>query len=405
MTDSALPEPRETPLIEPAPVLQRGAAQPATRPAPAPRRGGSGGAIFFSLLLSAALAAAGYYGWTHPSPDVAAALDDVGKQAQAASTQAGQAAGQVAGLSQQAAAFGPQLQSLSDRLDRLEKAAAQPPAAPPPQAADLGDLPKRVDDLTSRIEALANRPAPASASTAPAPADPGPATAALAQSVAELNQRTARAIESQKEAAAQALDAQKAELAQALEGQKAALTQLSMRLDQLAPRLNTLEQGIGRAKGSEADTTRLARIQAALAALQAGKPLGDIPGAPPALAQFASAAPPSEAKLRESFPVLAERARRVSQPDLKGRTIWQRALTRLQSAVTVRQGPDVLVGDPAAGILDDAGAKVQSGDLAGAVGVLHHLTGPAAAAMQGWMNDVGSLLAARAALADLAARG
>jgi hypothetical protein len=137
--------------------------------------------------------------------------------------------------------------------------------------------------------------------------------------------------------------------------------------------------------------------------LQAGRPLGALPDAPPALAQFATVAPPTEAKLRDQFPALADRAQEVSRPDLTGRSFWQRTLTRLQSAVMVRQGADVIVGDPAAGILGDARVKVQNGDLAGAVATLRQLNGPAASVMKPWENQASALVAARAALADMAA--
>jgi hypothetical protein len=56
-------------------------------------------------------------------------------------------------------------------------------------------------------------------------------------------------------------------------------------------------------------------------------------------------------------------------------------------------------------VLADAEVKVQNGDLAGAVHTLQALQGPAAAAMAGWVDQAQSLLAARAALASLAARG
>ena len=46
---------------------------------------------------------------------------------------------------------------------------------------------------------------------------------------------------------------------------------------------------------------RTARLQMANVALQSGKPLGEIPNAPPALAQFAAKAPPTEASLRLSL--------------------------------------------------------------------------------------------------------
>jgi hypothetical protein len=61
------------------------------------------------------------------------------------------------------------------------------------------------------------------------------------------------------------------------------------------------------------------------------------------------------------------------------------------------------VGDPAAGILAEADAKLQAGDLAGTVASIGKLRGPAADAMKNWADQASALLAARAALADLAA--
>lgn len=348
----------DVPPVAPPPPPDRG------KP-PATRRGGGGFAVLLTLLLCGGLGAAGYYAWTHPSPEAAQRIDAVAQQAQAAADQA--------------SAMSQQIQALAARVDRLEKA---PPPAPAPAAApvvgDLGDLPKRVDDLAAKVEALANRPEPP---PTPAPT-PGPTdSGASQQALADLTQR----------------------VSQAFDAQKTAVDALSARLDQLAPRIGALEQGVGKQKGTAVEIARLARIEAALVSLQDGKPLGVVAGAPPEVARFATVAPPTEASLREIFPALADHAQAVSRPDLSGRSFWQRTLTRLQSAVTVRQGPDVLVGDPAAGILSDARQRVQDGDLSGAVTVLRQLTGPAAAAMQGWVAQASALVAARAALADLAA--
>jgi hypothetical protein len=145
-------------------------------------------------------------------------------------------------------------------------------------------------------------------------------------------------------------------------------------------------------------------VQSAEVALQAGEKLGAIPNAPPALARFADTPPPTEAALREAFPAVAAHAREVSRPDLSQKTFLERTLSRLQQSVTVRQGDDVLVGDPAAGVLADAESKLQNDDLQGTVRTLGHLGGPAAQAVQGWVEQANALLAARDALAAMAAR-
>ena len=226
-----------------------------------------------------------------------------------------------------------------------------------------------------------------------------------AQQKAALDQ-SQTALAQQKDALDQsqtaALAAQKAALAQS---QGVILAQQKSAISQIDGRLSKLEQGAGTVEDAASRATRLERVQAAVVALQAGQKLGAIPGAPPALARFADKAPPTEAALRESFPALAAHARVVSQPDVAHRSFLRRALARLQQSVTVRQGDDVLVGDPAAGVLSDAEMRLQNGDLAGAVQRLGALHGPAAVAMAGWVDQASALIAARAALANLAARG
>ena len=75
---------------------------------------------------------------------------------------------------------------------------------------------------------------------------------------------------------------------------------------------------------------------------------------------------------------------------------------RMQSLVTVRQGDRVLVGDAVTGILEHARTQLDAGDVAGAVGTLDQLAGPAAAAMAPWRQQAQSLLDARAAMLALA---
>ncbi len=231
-----------------------------------------------------------------------------------------------------------------------------------------------MDDLTAKVDALANRPAaaPDTTQTAPAPADQGAAT----QAVAELSSKVQSAFASEKQA-----------------------------VDDLNARIAKLEQGAGASESTSDRAIRLARVQGALVALEAGEKLGDVPGAPPAVTRFARTAAPTEASLRESFPAVAAHAREVSRPDVANRSFLERTLARLQQSVTVRQGDSVLVGDPAAGVLADAEEKVQTGDLAGAVTTLHTLTGPAADAVKNWVDQASALLAARSALADMAAHG
>lgn len=167
--------------------------------------------------------------------------------------------------------------------------------------------------------------------------------------------------------------------------------------DALAARITALEQMLGRAD-------RLTHGQAAAMALAAGRPLGDLPGAPPALARFAHTAPPTEAALRLAFPAAVRAALDASRPDDEGKPILARILARVEAPFTIRQGDHVLVGDPAAGVLARARTALDAGDLSGTIDALGGLRGSSATAMAGWVADATALRDARTALAEMAAQ-
>jgi hypothetical protein len=137
-------------------------------------------------------------------------------------------------------------------------------------------------------------------------------------------------------------------------------------------------------------------------ALDAGQPLGQIPGAPPALAQFATSAPPTEAQLREAFGPAAKAAEAASLGDNGQSSFWERVQARLEGLITISDGSQVIFGPPAAASLDQARQALENGDLAGAVAALQDLGPGAKDAMAGWLSQAHSLLAARAALLQLA---
>lgn len=148
---------------------------------------------------------------------------------------------------------------------------------------------------------------------------------------------------------------------------------------------------------------RMARVAAAAIALAAGEPLGVIAGAPPALARFATVPPPTEASLRLAFPQAASAALAASGGGRGKRGFWRSLWAKIAGLVTIRRGERVIFGNPAAGALADARLRLEAGDLAGAVATLGKLTPPALAAMAGWLGQAKALLAARAALAAMAA--
>lgn len=190
----------------------------------------------------------------------------------------------------------------------------------------------------------------------------------------------------------------------ALQHDAADLSGLAGQVQATDKRVDVVEKQAGQVSGLADKAGRIGRIQAAQAALDAGQALGDIPGAPPPLARFAQAKPPTEAGLRLSFPAAARAAEEASRPPTEGRPFLDRMWTRAQDLVTVREGDRVVVGDPAAGVVARARRALGAGDLAGAVAALDGLSGPAAQAMAEWTAQAKSLLDARAALATLAAR-
>lgn len=183
-----------------------------------------------------------------------------------------------------------------------------------------------------------------------------------------------------------------------------ATSALTQRLDTDESRLVTLEHNSSKISQLSERATRLARLQAAQMALAQGHALGDIPGAPAALARYASDPPPTEASLRLAFPAAEKAAFSAVSPDTADKPFLSRVLANAEGLVTVRQGDHVLVGNPTAGVLARAHAALEAGDLAGAVADVSSLSGPPAQAMQPWLSQAKALLAARSALADMVAK-
>jgi hypothetical protein len=323
-------------------------------------------------LLIVLLVGGGFY-WIYTHPVASAAPEAAQPAALPAEAQATLQALQqrLAALEQRPAASGaPQvnLAPLESRLATLETAvrsAAAHPGTPADTAA-----------LASRITALEQRqPGPA--------ADPSaPIAAAIAPLVARLDadEASLKATATQDGAAS------------------AAVAKLGARLDAVEAKLQqVVAQEAARAAAA-------ARLRAAEAALAAGQKLGALPGAPPALARFADAPPPTEAALRLEFTAAAAAAEAASQPSTAGLGTFGRMWQRVSALVTIRNGDKVIVGPPAAFTLNQARLRLDVGDLAGALAALTPLDAKAAAALAPWRAQVQALLDARAALAAMEAR-
>jgi len=283
-----------------------------------------------------------------------------------------------------------------------------PIVAPPPPPPEIAVLQGQVSALEAKVARLEQRPTPAPPDLAPlvarvaaleAKKPPPPVDLApIETAIAELQKRPIGdpALAARFDALAGRQDALTARV-EAAEGA------LGHRQDAVDARLAPLEKNAGQITALADRSARIARIQAAQAALDSGLKLGDLPGAPAALARYATAAPPTEASLRLAFPAIANAAVAASKPAVDDKPFLDRAWAKAQDLVTLRQGDHVILGDPSAGVLARARAALDAGDLAGAVAALNALTGPAAAAVADWKAQAQGLLDARKALGDMAA--
>ncbi|OJW19113.1 MAG: hypothetical protein BGO51_27475 [Rhodospirillales bacterium 69-11] len=279
---------------------------------------------------------------------------------------------------QSTAASDSQLASVDQRLQTLETRLSRLEQRPSGSSVDLGPLTQRVDALEKQgagnVDALAKR------------------VSALEQKSGTDPQIASR------------LDALSSRLDTLAGREKSNDDDLSRRLDAEAAKVASLESAASKISGLADRASRLARLQAAQAALSAGQPLGELPNAPSALSRWSDTAPPTEGALRLAYPAAERAALAASGPDADGKPFLDRVLARAQDLVTIRQGDHVIVGDQAAGVLARARTALDAGDLPAAVSAVDQLQGPARDAMADWLGKAKALLAARAALADLAAK-
>ena len=302
------------------------------------------------------------------------------------------------------------VEALTERVQALETQVKQLAARPAAQPQALASLQAQLTELASRkpppppdLSGIENRITALEHAPKPAPSalvDLGP----LQQKLGTLSAQVA-ALGAIKDQMGQVGKEQ-----QSLADQVKALTEratnadsgLTGRIDAQAKALDALRDKVGQIDAALARTEGAIRAQAALAALSAGRPLGAIQGAPPAVARFATEAPPTVESLRRTFPAAAHAALAASAPNNADQRFLDRVWQRAQSLVTVRQGDQVLVGDPAAGIIARAQEAIDTGDVAGAADALSKLTGPAADAVSSWLAQARALLAARSALLGMA---
>src|SRR5580658_2401476 len=289
----------------------------------------------------------------------------------------------------------PLVTSLAQRLDALEKRVD----AAAPASADVRPLVARLDALEARVAASvapSGRGVPPPAASAPTLVPVGPDVRPLVARIEALEKTAAEhTVEPAK------VDAMASKIDELASHDPAA--EFRGRLEEVTHQLNDLSASYTKQTEAADHAMRLARLDAAEIALASGHALGPIANAPPALARFATAAPPTEAALRLRFGPIAQEALKVSRPDTEGKPFLDRVLARLQDfkLITVREGDNVLIGSSAAATIAHARLLLDAGDLAGAARTVAALTGPPAEKMAPWLDDANALLAAREALATL----
>lgn len=400
----------DEPLALPSP----GPETPPPAPPPPRRQGGRNLVPWIYALGFVVLAFALIWMWQNPTPPPntirLSQFNEMANQITALGSELHRLEGRLSAANPNLQPMQQQLSALSSRIDKLPKPAAAP---------DLQPLQKQVSDLQAQVshigapdlQPLEQRVAALDEQvhSLPPPPDLRPLQAELANQqklIQDLEQ-----LPTQLQTAAQ----QRAALGSRLDSLAAEQQTLGKRLDELTSTVKSqtgtfdqkvaaIEQQATQVAAAVKSATRLAQLEAARSALIAGQKLGNIPGAPPALARFADTPPPTEADLRLTYPAAVKAALDASgnQPP-SGATFGARVLNRAQNLITIREGDRVLVGDPTAGILASAKTKLNAGDLSGAVAELSKLSGPPAQAMAPWLDKAKALLAARDALNDMTA--
>ncbi len=290
--------------------------------------------------------------------------------------------------------------ALAQRVDSLESRLSSPDH-PPVASGQVSQQPDPdLSSVVARLDALEGRsrqPSQSAGSSVELPISAATDLGPVLSRIDALEKRTGQnAVESTR------IDA----LATRVDRLAGADTAADVRgkLDAVETRINELAANQTKLAGTTERATRAARMQAAEIALAAGRPLGSIADAPPALTRYDSSAPPTEAGLRLSFPAAAQAAVKVSRPETDGKPFFDRVLAQLRESrlITVREGDDVVIGNATAMTLARAQVLLDAGDLSGAVRQVGSLSGPPGEKMATWLADAKALLAAREALASLA---
>lgn len=408
MTDEPEKTPEPTPAVTPAPAAAEEQARPipsvakpqgapADRPHAAPSAGAArvrdsaspsaGESTRVLPLLNLAgfviLAGAIAYLWTRPTPTPQMPVIPPDQSGVIAAIK-----GQVGNLQSSLATLDArEKQDISDLRQQIaglpvsgSGAGGSPPAAASQGQSPNGDLASQVSALKDQLTKLESAQQAAAQQVQAAPS--ASSVDALSGKLDGLSQREAGDTQSIRQT----------------------LSSVQQQLSDLADKAKSLARDTQNLPQLTAQSARIGQVLQAEDALASGKPLGSIANAPSALAKFETTAPPTEASLRLAYPAAARAAEKAGGPQDEAGGFWHRVWLRVQNLVTLRQGDRVIVGDQTGGTLAHAKRLLDAGDLSGAVTVLGTLQGPAAGAMADWVSQAKALIAARQALADMAAQ-
>lgn len=382
--DPLSPDPAGPDPVRPNPAASAASPSPSLRAAEADaaptaaRRSGNAALWTAVALLFLMTIAAGGLAWLALHPELRAGLPGpLGLRAAAAKPDP-----RLATLDTRIDGLARTVATLSARADALDRERTERDADPGRAVAPTGD----VADLRAQIQALAQRVQAVDATVQTARAEP------QAQDLS--NQMTAVAARLDRIAADQ------------------------QRLGTEQQRLSADQQTAAQARQQVALGLSIANLEGALLTgrpyarqIEALRGLAPQAAALPALAARAETGVPTAADLAARFPALADRA--IEADRQAGAEGWfGRLWARLRTLVIVRPVGEV-PGTDTASVLARAQARLDRGDLDGAVREASALAGPAAGTIAPWLADARARLAAEAELAalrdrllnDLARRG
>jgi hypothetical protein len=336
---------------EPPPAVP----EPSLQPKVVVRRGS-----FVAPLLGGALAAAGGFALSH--------FDILDLRPDGSSAELASLTSEIADIKAGTASLDTlrgDLAALSDRVEQLE-------GAPLPESPDLS----RIDALDQRLAAIEAMPTDGLASTA-----------ALTSKLADLERRLAAMPQGASPELQQDLDAALERLDQAEASAKA-------RADEAA--------------AAAAAATRVRLLDALASRLTAGEPFGpelqsvDDAALTDVLSPFAETGAPTVADLQAAFPDAARDALQIARASRTGDS-WSNRVLDFLSAQTGARPLTPLEGDTPEAILSRADFALSEGRVADAVAEVQSLGPDVKAALNAWLGQAETHLAATAALA--AARG